>query len=73
MEMVEWACMMANRSPYYDMYRTLNAGRMLAADKEPGVHPLACGESFMRLLARPKLSQAEDIPLISQHDSLYFS
>ena len=50
--MAEWACVMANGSPCYGMYRALNAGRMLAADKEPGVRPLACDESFMRLLAR---------------------
>ena len=52
LEMVEWACVMANESPCYGMYRVRNACRMLAADKEPGVRPLACGESFMHLLAR---------------------
>ena len=51
-EMAEWACMMANGSPCYGMYCALNVGRMLAAGKEPGICPLACGESFMHLLAR---------------------
>ena len=42
-EMAEWAYILVNGSPRYAMYRALNAGRMLAANKEPGVRPLTCG------------------------------
>ena len=51
-EMALWACMLANASPAYAKYRAVNAARMLAADKQPGVRPLACGEVYMRLWAR---------------------
>ena len=45
------AMLLANGSPQYAMYRALNDARMLAADKEPGVRPLACGCIWMRLMA----------------------
>lgn len=44
--------MLANSSPAYLTYRAMNAARMLAADKEPGVRPLACGEVWMRLISK---------------------
>ena len=51
-KMAEWAKLLANSAPNYAMYRALNAGRMLAADKEPGVRPLCCGEAWMRLISK---------------------
>ena len=45
------AMLLANGSPHYAMYRALNDARILAADKEPGVRPLACGCIWMRLMA----------------------
>ena len=45
------AMILANGSPHYAMYRALNDARILAADKEPGVRPLACGCIWMRLMA----------------------
>jgi hypothetical protein len=44
--------LLGNGSPDYSKYRALNAARMLAVDKEPGVRPLACGEIWMRLIGR---------------------
>ena len=50
-ELAQWADWMSNGSPAYASYRALNSSRMLAADKKPGIRPLACGEILMRLLA----------------------
>ena len=51
-ELAHWVTMLANTSPDYAKYRALNAGRGLPSDKQPGVRPIACGESWMRLIAR---------------------
>ena len=32
------------------MYRALNTGRQLPAEKNPGVRPLLCGKIWMRLV-----------------------
>ncbi len=50
-EMAEWVCWLSNGSPPYAAYRALNTVRELAADKRPGVRPLGCGETWMRLMA----------------------
>ena len=52
MEMAEWVVMLSNEAPPYAMYRAMNAGKMFAADKEPGVRPLAAAECWMRLWAK---------------------
>ena len=50
-ELARWVCWLSNGSPPYAAYRALNAVRVLAADKRPGVRPLGCGETWMRLIA----------------------
>ena len=45
-EMVKWACMMVNGSSCYAMYRTLNAGHMLATNKEPRGPPTGLRQIF---------------------------
>ncbi len=55
-EMAEWVVLLSNGSPEYAMYRAANTARMLAADKEPGVRPLACGEIYMRLWGKCNLA-----------------
>jgi len=49
-EIAHWTMVMANRQPDYATYRGLNAGRMLASDKEPGVRPICCGEIWLCLI-----------------------
>ena len=49
-EIAHWTMVMVNRSPDYATYRGLNVGRMLASDKEPGVHPICCGEIWLHLI-----------------------
>ena len=51
-ELAEWVVMLANEAPSYATYRALNAGKMFAADKDPGVRPLAAAESWMRCMAK---------------------
>ena len=46
-EIAHWTMVMANRSPYYATYMGLNAGRMLALDKDTGVRPICCGEIWL--------------------------
>ena len=50
-EIANWMCWLSNGSPPYAAYRALNAVQVLAADKRPGVRPLGCGETWMRLMA----------------------
>ena len=50
-EMAHWVVWLSNDSPPFAAYRAVNSARMLAADKKPGVLPLACGEIWMRLWA----------------------
>jgi len=50
-EIANWVCWLSNGSPPYAAYRALNTVRALAADKRPGVRPLGCGETWMRLIA----------------------
>jgi hypothetical protein len=50
-EMAHWIVWLSNDSPPFAAYRAVNSARMLAADKKPGVRPLACGEIWMRLWA----------------------
>ena len=50
-EMAHWVVWLSNDSPPFAAYRAVNSARMLAADKKPGVRPLACGEIWMRLWA----------------------
>ncbi len=56
-EMAIRADILSNGLPPYTSYRALNAAHMLPADKKPGVRQLACGESWMRLLAQVNLEQ----------------
>ena len=49
-EITHWTMVMANLSPNYATYRGLNAGRMLASDKEPGMRPICCREIWLRLI-----------------------
>ena len=51
-EISQWVMLLANGTPHYAKYRSLNHARMLAADKDPGVRPLCCGEIWMRLMGR---------------------
>ena len=51
-EISQWVMLLANGTPHYAKYRSLNHARMLAADKDPGVRPLCCGEIWMRLIGR---------------------
>ena len=51
-EMGKWVEILGKTSPEYAMYRAANTARMLAADKKPGVRPLACGVIYMRLWGR---------------------
>jgi len=50
-EMAHWVMWLSNDSPPFAAYRVVNSARILAADKKPGVRPLACGEIWMRLWA----------------------
>ena len=43
-EMAHWVMWLSNGSPPFAAYRAVNLASMLAADKKPGVRPLACGE-----------------------------
>ena len=61
-EMGHWVEWLSNGSPPYAAYRALNAYRMLAADKQPGVRPLACGEIFMRFFALCVRGQTKSWP-----------
>ena len=49
-EIAQWVCWLSNGSPPYAAYRALNVVRELAADKRPGIRPLGCGETWMRLI-----------------------
>jgi len=48
-EISEWV-MLSNGSPNYAM--SCYASRVLAVDKNPGLHPLAYGEIWMRLFGK---------------------
>jgi hypothetical protein len=51
-EMAHWVMpWLSNDSPPFAAYRAIKLAQMLAADKKPGVHPLVCGEIWMRLWA----------------------
>ena len=52
---VEW---MSNNSPPWAAIRAFIAGRLLAADKMPGIRPLGCGEIWRRLFAKVLLMVA---------------
>ena len=54
--MSKWVILLSNGSPDYAMYRAVNSALMMAADKKPGVRPLACGEIYMRLWGRCNLA-----------------
>ena len=56
-ELALWVDLLSNGLPLYDTYRALNAARMLAADKQPGARPLACGEVLIHLFARCNLEE----------------
>jgi len=58
-ELALWVDLLSNGSPLYASYRALNAARMLAADKRPGVRPLACREILTRLFARCNLEETK--------------
>ena len=49
--MAHWVMWLSNDSPPFSAYRAVNLARLLAADKKPGVHPLVCGKTWMRLWA----------------------
>jgi len=59
-ELTLWVDLLSNGSPHYASYRAMNAARMLAADKQPGVRPLACGEIITRLFARCNLVETKN-------------
>jgi len=50
-EMGMMATWLTNSAVPYAAIRALNAVRLLAGNKDPGVRPIGCGEVFMRLLA----------------------
>ena len=50
-EMAHWVVWLSNDSPLFAAYHAINSAQMLTADKKPGVHPLVCGEIWMRLWA----------------------
>ncbi len=50
-EIAQWVCWLSNGSSPYAAYHALNTVHELAADKQPGVRPLGCGETWMRLIA----------------------
>ena len=58
-EIAHWVCWLSNGSPPYAAYRALNTVRELAADKRPGVRPLGCGETWMRLMANCNHTQSK--------------
>ena len=42
---------LANRIPPWAAYRAFMSGRLIALDKQPGVHPVGIGETWRRLFA----------------------
>ena len=58
-EIANWVCWLSNGSPTYAAYRALNAIWVLAADKRPGMIPLGCGETWMRLMANCNHMQSQ--------------
>ena len=64
-----WVGWLSNGLSDYAVYRALNAARMLAEDKKPGVRRLACGDIFMRLFARCNLTGLEVRSHICDHSN----
>ena len=64
-EMATWVCWLSNGSPPYAAYRGLNTVRELAADKRPGIRPLGCGETWMRLIANCNHMQTRELATVA--------
>ena len=56
--MAHWTEFLSNGSPPYMVYWALNIARQFLANKKPGVRPLECGESWMRLMSGCNNDQA---------------
>ena len=50
-ELAHWEEMISNGDPPFALYRALNYNRLLPANKCPGVRPMICGETTMRVIA----------------------
>ena len=55
-EMGLWVKLLYNGLPSYASYQAVNASCILAADKNPGIHPLACGEVWTQCWAACNLA-----------------
>ena len=64
-ELATWVCWLSNGSPPYAAYRGLNTVRELAADKRPGIRPLGCGETWMRLIANCNHMQTRELATVA--------
>ena len=64
-KLAHWVGWLSNGSPLYAAYRALNMVRELAADKHPGVRPLGCGETWMRLIANCNLMQSREMATVA--------
>ena len=51
-EMAAWASWLANSNPPWAAYRAFMACRLVALDKQPGVHPVGIVEIYRRLWAK---------------------
>jgi hypothetical protein len=51
-EMARWAAWLANNNPLWAAYQALMAARLVALDKQPGVHPVGIGEVWRRLFSK---------------------
>ena len=58
-EMAEWIELLSNTTPDYAVYRAVNSGHILAADKDPGVRGLSCGKICMRHWSQCNLDQTK--------------
>jgi hypothetical protein len=59
-EMTDWVEWLSNESPPWAAYCALMCRRLVALDKQPGVHPVAIGEIWHRCIAKGNLAGSED-------------
>jgi hypothetical protein len=55
-EMADWVEWLSNESPSWVAYRALMCRRLVALDKQPGVHPMAIGEIWHQCIAKGNLA-----------------
>jgi hypothetical protein len=59
-EMAHWVEWLSNESPPWVAYHALMCRRLVALDKQPGIHPMAIGEIWHQCIAKGNLAGLGD-------------